>query len=701
MSFAAQEIVTHYAIVRSEPPSERLREYYRDYGGGDTFADWIPFGHLGPVLMVAHPEGDPSVIKLPSALFVPFQISGNEYQTLRSYWLDDRARQNTSKIQAGSLDMPDFRSMDSMEVLRWLVARCPMNDNEREECFADPGVSGLPDGLGKGLRAVIAALRCGLPPVDLSHLSLDLRNHALISDAVRDQHPSVAFSSDSSFHYVAVANPDYTYAIENEVAANDDGSLRECRFFIAPREDIEVSSETRKLESRSVVEMATDSGALGEIRANETVDLTIPDSILKLNLRGREVEPESVLHKILAQGSELDASDIHFEPIGSTGRIRLRVDGRLHTYMRPEHFKGDLFYRVVTVGKDTSGLSATDVHKPDDSKFKFSFRRSTFQVRANSIPLDGGVTKLVFRLQRKGAQLQTMEFLKFPEQTLNAFKSVIQARQGMVLVTGPTGSGKTTTLYSLLNEINRPDINIQTIEDPVEKTIQGINQASLDEERGSSFEILLKAILRQDPDVILVGELRDAVTVKTCIQAAQTGHMVFSTLHTNSAAEAFDRLAVQAADPFVLARSITLVQAQRLVRCLCPHCRREVPITEGERAALQYFHVDVQPDAKVFVPGECDRCIGGYRGRRVVSEVVVVDDHIRDIICRGNTAEGTIAARIREYCHQNGFQTYLQDAFRMAIEGVTSIAEALDFSTAIDRYRFEQIVKTHRQRKKA
>lgn len=672
--------------IKAMSPSAELIRIYRKRGGRGLFGNWLPFGRIGPALMICHPEDDLPPEVAESKLVTPFRVSHADFRALQTFWLED-----ITSDDCASFEEPQWRGLNGSQILGALISSDLLSEEEMNtvpEGWED--TQPLPE-LSKEIEILVTALVHGTQAVDL-RVIIPPQGQTLIGNIVMERYPSVHFSSSEEEELIAVTDPESIYAVENEVMANSDGS-KDPRFYLAPHSQIQLLSESQSsgsdVSSLTTAERA-DTGKRLNSNIIEEVDREIPESILKLNERSRGVQTEQIVLKLLAQAASSNASDIHMEPLGEAGRIRFRIDGKLVTIMHPDDFTENLFRRISLVARDFANISMTDVFAPTGGRFAFRFQRRIYQVRASFTPLEGGNGKVVYRLQPMTASLDILEALDFSPQTLQALNAAIRVPQGLVLVTGPTGSGKSTTLYSVLNEINKPDINILTIEDPVEKRVPGLNQAGVDNLRGATFARLLREFLRQDPDALLVGEMRDKETILTCMEAALTGHLVFSTLHTNNAAEAADRLAVQSADPYVLAQCLTLMQAQRLIRKLCPHCKTPVDIKDEDAEALAQFGFEHLTEKQLWTPTGCPRCRKGYLSRRVVSEAILVDDEIRSIITAGNTREGTIAGRIQRHCKELGIRNYFQDALHFALKGETSISEALSVANAQQRLRFEK-----------
>ncbi|MBR2356199.1 MAG: type II/IV secretion system protein [Kiritimatiellae bacterium] len=378
-----------------------------------------------------------------------------------------------------------------------------------------------------------------------------------------------------------------------------------------------------------------------------------------------------MVNTIMIEALKTKASDIHFEAMERTSRLRYRIDGAL--IERPSPPKA-LHNAVVSRIKIMSNLDIAERRKPQDGRFKIRALKKEVDVRVSILPTVHG-EKVVMRILDKANLAPGLSSLGLDEYAYKAMKFAIDQPHGIILVTGPTGSGKTTTLYSCLQDLNRLDVNIVTAEDPVEYELPGVNQCHVNVAQGLTFAGILRSVLRQDPDIVLVGEIRDGETADIAVKAALTGHLVLSTLHTNDACGVVARLFDMGIQPFMLASSLILAQAQRLFRRLCPFCKKPVELDMDVLAANK---VDPAPfeGVEVFGPVGCPKCHGtGYKGRGAMMEVLPISPKIRGVIERGGDAE-----LLRKYALEEGMVT-LKDAGMMKVRaGVTSLQAALAVS---------------------
>ncbi|MBX3118331.1 MAG: Flp pilus assembly complex ATPase component TadA [Fimbriimonadaceae bacterium] len=371
-----------------------------------------------------------------------------------------------------------------------------------------------------------------------------------------------------------------------------------------------------------------------------------------------------VANQILSDAIRMGSSDVHIEPYANRVEVRYRVDGQL---VRVRQMPVDILPMLATRIKIMAELDIVETRMPQDGRVAAEIDGRKVDLRVSVIPNHHG-PRIVLRVLDKSVSLKNMADIGFSQRNEATFRSMIQRPYGMILVTGPTGSGKTTTLYSALQEIKTGTNNILTCEDPVEYDIDGIGQAQVNDKIGLSFASLLRSALRQDPDVILVGEIRDKETAETAIRASLTGHLVLSTLHTNDAPGAIPRLLDMGIDPYLLSTSLIGVTAQRLVRCLCSHCKKE----ETNEADLELLRtISGQEDVSAYSPGTCVKCSRtGYKGRMALHEIMPVVGDVATAI-----AERVPVDRLRELAHVAGYEEMQADGVRRILQGKTSIQE--------------------------
>lgn len=361
---------------------------------------------------------------------------------------------------------------------------------------------------------------------------------------------------------------------------------------------------------------------------------------------------------ILEKAIYENASDIHIEPFSDVFKIRIRVDGKMKEV---SSLILDLYASLASVIKYKANMDITEKRLPQDGRIDLKIKDVVVDVRISTVPTVHG-EKIVLRLLRRDSFLKTKKELGFTEVAINKIDEIINKKTGILLVTGPTGSGKTTTVYSILKELQDDSKNIMTIEDPIEYKIEGINQIQVNNKVGLTFEKGLKAILRQDPDIIMVGEIRDVETAKTAVRAAITGHLVISTLHTNDAISSIARLIDMEIPVYLLNASLIGVISQRLVRKVCTDCSNEITITQDENKSID-----------TAIPIGCNQCNGiGYSGRTAVYEILQIDDEIRQAVQSNKGAN-----KIKDIAIKNGMITFDDSYTRLIKEKITTLEECI------------------------
>lgn len=374
------------------------------------------------------------------------------------------------------------------------------------------------------------------------------------------------------------------------------------------------------------------------------------------------------INKLLVDAIRMGASDLHFEPYEKSYRVRYRVDGVLRTITNPPL---QLASRLASRLKVMSRMDISEKRVPQDGRIKLKLSKTkAIDFRVNSLPTLFG-EKLVLRILDPSSAMLGIDALGYEEKQKALFMEALEKPQGMLLITGPTGSGKTVSLYTGLNILNTESSNISTAEDPVEINLEGINQVNVNLKAGLTFSVALKSFLRQDPDIIMVGEIRDLETAEIAIKAAQTGHMVMSTLHTNSAPETLTRLRNMGVPSFNIATSVNLVIAQRLARRLCNHCKAPVEIPRQSLLEMGFTEQDLSnPDLQIFQPVGCSECREGYKGRVGIYEVMKVTPEISKIIMEDGNALQIAAAS-----EKLGFDNLRRSGLIKVINGLTSLQE--------------------------
>jgi type IV pilus assembly protein PilB len=375
---------------------------------------------------------------------------------------------------------------------------------------------------------------------------------------------------------------------------------------------------------------------------------------------------------LLLEAHRLGASDIHLEPLEKKFRVRFRIDGVLQEMQAPpKKLQSAIISRLKIM---TGSMSIAEKRLPQDGRIQVKMGKKSIDLRVSTIPSNHGES-MVMRVLDKSSLTLGLPELGFLSDDQEVFERLLQAPDGILLVTGPTGSGKTSTLYACLNYINKPDRKIITVEEPVEYQMNGINQVQVNADVGMTFPAALRAILRQAPNIIMIGEIRDLETAAIATNASLTGHLVFSTLHTNDAPSAIARLVDIGVQPFLVATSIRAIMAQRLVRRLCPNCKAPGELNEGELRALR-IEASQLGSARIMKPVGCDRCRqSGYKGRMGIFEIFLVDDEVRHMV---NEKASTL--QLRNRARELGMRTLREDGVRKVLSGMTSAEEVISIT---------------------
>ncbi len=480
-----------------------------------------------------------------------------------------------------------------------------------------------------------------------------------LSPQVMRQWKVAPVSMDGSKVRVAMANPKDLYLRELLEAVYQ----RPVEPLLASEEDI-LSAIYRWYEADVDLE-GEDEGDEGRVEDELWED---PEQLRDL---ASEAPVIRLVNHFIAQALEVKASDIHFEPYKDQLKVRFRIDGVLHDI---ESVSKKLQPAITSRLKLMAKMNIAEMRLPQDGRIKVRDGKREIDIRVSSLPTLFGESIVLRLLNREEVKLD-LAILGLSTDILEAFGRLIQRPYGLILVTGPTGSGKTTTLYAVMNRINAPDKKIVTVEDPVEYQLDGINQIQVKPKIGLTFASALRTILRQDPDVVLVGEIRDAETAEIAVQSALTGHLVFSTLHTNDAASAITRLQEMGVESYLLSSSLLGVMAQRLVRRICPECKTDYQMS----AELFEQMVNILGVEKEKTPGTvwrgkgCPHCANtGYSGRTGIFELLEVDDQVRRLILQG--ADSTTISKVAQ---EAGMRTLRQDGLKKVLDGVTTPEEVL------------------------
>jgi len=496
------------------------------------------------------------------------------------------------------------------------------------------------------------------PPRDLKRGDFDR-----IMGSWGRQFSTIPFSTEDSRVIIATSNPFALSAID-ELRLCYEG--RPTKVIVTSPEEI-----ARAINAVRTSLMSDRSSTLSP--AEEGAEREEFDAPLKIDVTDAEDDDAPIIryvNAIIFKANSERASDVHIESYEDKLKVRFRIDGVLYDIANEDKaFQAAIISRI----KVMAGLNIAEKRLPQDGRIGLKIAGRDVDIRVSTVPTQFG-ERIVMRLLDKTATVLDLEQLGIEGRNLEIVEKLIKKPNGIILVTGPTGSGKTTTLYSCLARINTPDLNILTVEDPIEYQLPGIGQMQVNPKINFTFANGLRAILRQDPDVVMVGEIRDTETAEIAIQASLTGHLVFSTLHTNDSAGAITRLLDMGAEPFLVASSLLAVTAQRLVRRLCQHCKEPYTITDQELRELGLDPSKVK-NKTAFRPGnkECAHCQNNrYSGRTGIHELLLIDDEVRSLILQRMDSNTIRAAAAR-----HGFTTLRADGANKVINGVTSVEEVL------------------------
>lgn len=504
------------------------------------------------------------------------------------------------------------------------------------------------------------AAKASVPFVDLASYIIDPSIIDLVPENLARKHHLLPLFKIKDTLTVAVSDPFDVFAID------------ELRQKTGLKVDLVLSGEN-DIEKTILHHYGT-SKSVDEIVAGLAKEIGLLDldgeapSELRIKALADEAPMIKLVDYILLQAIKDGASDVHIEPAEKEVVIRFRIDGILHrTYTFPKHIQAPFLSRIKIMSK----MDISESRLPQDGRFEVRLQDHRIDVRAASFPTIYG-ENLNLRLLDSASMFITLEQLGMGEKTRHDFEKILGKPYGIMLVTGPTGCGKTTTLYGALDKINSPQRNIITIEDPVEYNLPGIRQSQINVKAGLTFSVSLRSILRQDPDVIMVGEIRDLETARLAIQSSLTGHLILSTLHTNNAVGALTRLTDMGIEPYLVSSTVVAVLAQRLVRLICPHCRQSYQPPEELLNSLGIFEKNI-----VFYKGAgCKNCRQtGFQGRTGIFELVIINDEIRSLVMSKSSTSTLQKAAV-----EAGLTTLLEDGLKKVMAGTTALAEILRVS---------------------
>ena len=499
--------------------------------------------------------------------------------------------------------------------------------------------------------------------VDLRKIKIPIEAIEAVPKSVAMQHKIIPIGRQDGVLTVAMSDPFDLYAMDNlRFMLNTD-----VRPVLAAPDAIEEAINKYYGLEESTVDNMLQEFTDSDIGYEETAGAEEAGT----EETGDDAPLVRLVHLIISEAVRARASDIHIEPLENRLRIRYRIDGVCQEVDAPPK---KLQNAIISRVKIMSGMDIAEKRRPQDGRIAMRVAGKPLDMRVSALPAKHGES-VVLRILEKQSILINLQELGFHDTDYKRFQAIIKRPNGIFLVTGPTGSGKTTTLYAALNELNRPDKKIITAEDPVEYHLTGVNQAEVKEKIGFTFATILRAMLRQAPDIILVGEIRDPETAEIAIQAALTGHLVFSTLHTNDAPSAITRLIDMGIKPFLVASSVHAIMAQRLVRVICQHCKEPVQYSVRELAAVGLRPEDVR-NITLYRGRGCSFCRNtGYRGRTGIFELMEMDSQLREMAFRREPVSD-----LRRQARLSGMKTLEEDGVRKVLAGITTIEEVVSMT---------------------
>lgn len=501
----------------------------------------------------------------------------------------------------------------------------------------------------------------GIPLLDLDAFELSEIPPKYLNAKLIEKHHALPIYTQGNTLFIAVSDPTnitaledfgFTFSLHTEALLVDERKLQYAIHRVVDPTDDDFN---KSMSDDSIGEI--DAGDVDDARLQETAESNSDD----------DAPIVKYINKVLLDAVRKGASDLHFEPYEKKYRIRFRIDGILYEVATPPV---NLSSRFSARLKVMARLDIAERRLPQDGRIKLKLAKNrSIDLRVSTLPTMWG-EKVVLRILDSSAASLNIEMLGFDDKQKKLYLDTLAKPQGMILVTGPTGSGKTVSLYTGLNILNTSECNISTAEDPVEINLPGINQVQINPKAGLTFAGALRSFLRQDPDVVMVGEIRDLETAEIAIKAAQTGHLVLSTLHTNSSAETLTRLLNMGVPAFNVASSVTLIMAQRLARRLCPHCKQPHHIPDNELLEMGYTHDEVTAGITLYKPIGCSECSNGYKGRVGIYEMMPMSENIANLIMEGGNS-----LQIAQIAIKEGMMTLYRSGLEKARIGVTSLAE--------------------------
>jgi type IV pilus assembly protein PilB len=566
-------------------------------------------------------------------------------------------------------DSRDMTAVPNSGLALSLVSSALLSDEESRKYSAEakqqrkPLVTFLVENkiLASAALAEFCEQEYGIPLLDLDAFDLGEIPQKYLNNKLIDKHHALPIYTQGHTLYVAMSDP------TNVTALEDFGFSFGLHTEALLVDELKLQKAIQKL-----TEGVSEALGVDNLSDSDMDGLEVAEESNQLDNKSSDDGDDDApivkyINKVLLDAIKRGASDLHFEPYETKYRIRFRIDGILHEIANPPV---NLSSRFSARLKVMSRLDIAERRLPQDGRIKLKISKTkAMDLRVNSLPTMWG-EKIVLRILDSSAARLNIDQLGYEPEQKETYLKALAKPQGMILVTGPTGSGKTVSLYTGLNILNTSERNISTAEDPVEINLMGINQVQVNPKAGLTFASALRAFLRQDPDVVMVGEIRDLETAEIAIKAAQTGHLVLSTLHTNSAAETLTRMMNMGVPAFNIASSVTLIMAQRLARRLCDHCKAPEVIPAHELLALGYSQEQLDAGLQLYKPMGCPECSGGYKGRVGIYEMMSMSEAIANLIMEGGNS-----LQIASLAQQEGMRTLRQSGLDKARLGITSLAE--------------------------
>lgn len=650
--------------------STRAEKLFRSMAGGESATEpWLPFATLGPMVLLAH--YNPLCANswgIPTDLSLRFVVPQVQYKALAA---DVKNRLDIKPLgNKTSLELPRLcpRMDGLLGILDWIIEVAPHTPEEKERLERNRHQLMAANAqrwrdfkvLPKGYALAVHHLQSGEFVFNADHAPAQ----DLFPDNLLEKHTVYPLYCGKKRVYL-LSEDRFNFGFEDEWLSRGQESIEWCPV-LADREDI-LAAITRNRARSAKTTTAVQVGDLAYSDVENLVEIDLAE-VQKINPSNINTTPEQIIHWVLYRAISSRASDLHIEKYYNTARFRARIDGELQAiHSCPE----DMLPRFIGLIKNYSNMGQRR-QDAQDSRFSMALGKHRIDCRVSAIPCRKDQQKITIRFLDKLDGVKKLSELNLAKEQLDILTEVMGRDQGLILITGPTGSGKTTTLYALLNSVNAENINIQTIEDPIEYEIEGLNQTQTDPVNNITFAEGLRRLMRADPDVILIGECRDEETANAAVNAALTGHLVLTTLHANDCLRAVSRLIAMGIPPYLLADSLALTQAQRLVRRLCNYCKRPMPVSPEIQEIFRINQVPIPEENHVlYQKVGCPECFGlGYRGRLALMEMCPVDPAMADLISR-NAPQ----SEMRRLALSRGVKTLYQLGLRQVLEGNTSLEE--------------------------